>query len=250
MRFLRLSGFLAVAFVSCGCFQLTTTVRVNGDGSGTIQVRQLIAAAALAQLRQFSNGTDPLSEDQARQAAAMLGPGVTYVSSAPISEAGGHGREVNYAFADLNQVRLAVQPPAASGGDSTMLGQISWTFSKQENGNALVRIQVPQPPFARGGSAIPPPEQIAMIKSVLAGAHVVMLLDVAGQVVRASTPYVDGSRVTLMDVDVDRLLQDDVLQRLRAAENTDQLKSVLTSVPGVKINTDSELTVEFQAEKD
>src|SRR5436190_89582 len=77
-----------LAAVCCsGCFQMTTVMKINGDGSGTVEHRMLFTTQALAQIRQFSalggrgQAVDPTSEQQAREMAAALGPGVTYVSS-------------------------------------------------------------------------------------------------------------------------------------------------------------------------
>ena len=48
------AAVLALAIVSSGCFQMTTVMKVKGDGSGTIDHRMLFTRQALAQLRQFA----------------------------------------------------------------------------------------------------------------------------------------------------------------------------------------------------
>jgi len=106
MRRLRAWLAVAAAMVSSGCFQMTTVLKVAADGSGTIEHRMLYSPAALVQLRQFSalagggQTFDPLSEQQAREMTASIGPGVTYVSSEPISTPAGQGRASIYAFTD------------------------------------------------------------------------------------------------------------------------------------------------------
>ncbi len=81
---------------------MTTVLKVNGDGSGTIVHRMVYTNAALAQLRQFTAlaagrgggaAADPLSEQQARDMASTIGQGVTYVSSEPVTTPTGQGRE-------------------------------------------------------------------------------------------------------------------------------------------------------------
>jgi hypothetical protein len=49
----RLAAILLFAVGTAGCFQMTTVVKVNGDGSGTIDHTMLVTKAALAQLRNF-----------------------------------------------------------------------------------------------------------------------------------------------------------------------------------------------------
>jgi hypothetical protein len=87
---------------------------------------------------------------------------------------------------------------------------------------------------------------MAMIKSLLAGAHVLLGVEPMGTLVRSSSPYVDGSRVTLLEVDLDQMLKDDTLiPRVQAAKTPDEMKSIIKATPGLKINFDREITVEF-----
>ena len=104
MHALRTVVVLAAALASSACFQMTTVLKVNADGSGTIDHRMLYSTAALAQLRQFAalggrGQIDPLSEQQARDMAATIGPGVSYVTSTPLNTPAGQGRESTYPYA-------------------------------------------------------------------------------------------------------------------------------------------------------
>ena len=190
---LRLPLLLVAALFTTGCFQMTTTIKVAADGSGTIEQRQLITAAGIAQLGQASMSAggrrfDPLSEESARSAASRLGDGVTYVSSTPIADATGQGRAITYTFTDINGVRVGFDAPAPGlvpGQD----GQgVSFALTTLENGHALLRITVPQGLFAEGGGSLPPPEQIALARSFLAGARVSIAVEPAGAIVEASSP--------------------------------------------------------------
>ena len=55
----------------------------------------------------------------------------------------------------------------------------------------------------------------------------------------------DGNRVTLLEIDFDQLLKDDVLARVRATKTAEELKAVVATAPGLKLNLDSPITVEF-----
>jgi hypothetical protein len=254
MRYLRHALLVSCALGTAGCFQMAATIKVNTDGGGTIEQRQFVTAAGLAQLGQMTMGGggrafDPMSEETARAAASHLGPGVTYVSSAPIADATGQGRAITYAFTDVNQVHVGLDA-AAPGLLPDQAGQgVTCSMTTLENGNSLLRISVPQPIRANGGGALPPADQIAMARSFLAGARVSIAVEPAGAIVRASTPYVEGNRVTLLEVDLDQLLKDDVLARIREARTPDDLKAVVASVPGLKLNLDPEITIEFAPAK-
>jgi hypothetical protein len=87
------------------------------------------------------------------------------------------------------------------------------------------------------------------VKPLIAGARLAIAVDPVGQLVRTNSSYVDGRRVTLIDVELDQLLEGDALQRLQAAASIDDAKAALQGVPGVKINFDPEITIEFTPTK-
>jgi hypothetical protein len=269
MRYVRLLVLASAVLVSGACFQVSTVLSVNTDGSGTIQQRMLFTQAALTQLRQFSafggggggsQNFDPLSEQQARDAAATLGPGVTYVSSTPINTAEGQGRDIKYAFRDINQLHIAQTPPAPGGlsVSSSSFGtdaQVAFALTKQPNGASLLRVVMPQLPLtpgagtaASGGrNSLPSADQMALIRPMFAGARMSLAIEPAGQLIRTSSPYVDGRRVTLVDVNLDSLLGNDtLLQRLQSAKSPDETKALLKDVPGVRLSLDPETTIEFR----
>jgi hypothetical protein len=271
MRLLRISLTLLASVGLAGCFQSSTIINVNADGSGTIDERMLLTGAALAQLRAFAafgggSGQDvnPISEDQARAAATSMGSGVTYVSSTPITNGDAQGRAIVYAFTDINQVRISEQPPAPGGvtiraqGVNTADGRaVTFALARQPDGNMLLRIVVPTPSAppvdtAPPGGAGPrsSPQQIAMIKQVLAGAHFLIGVQPSGHLVRTSSPFVAGQRVTLLDLDFDEVTKDEaVASRLQGVRSVDDAKAALKDVPGVKINFDPEITIEFTPER-
>jgi hypothetical protein len=89
-----------------------------------------------------------------------------------------------------------------------------------------------------------------MIKTLLGGAHVLLMVQPEGAIVRTSSPYVDGSRVTLLEVDLDEVLKDEALiARLQAATTQDEAVAAVRAAAGVKINLDREITVEFTPAK-
>jgi hypothetical protein len=266
MRFLRLAAVVALAASGAACFQMTTTVKVNGDGSGTIDHTLLVTKAALAQLRNFGalgggrgrgQQIDLTSEDQARAMADSLGPGVAYVSSEPIDTPLGEGRHALYAFRDVSQVRISQQPrtdglPMRVDAGS---GDITCALTHEPGGNAVLHINLPEinlPTNFGGGAAGSSglTQQLALVRSMLAGARISIGVEPAGPLVKSSSPYVDGSHVTLLEVNLDQVLGNEaLLTRLQAAKTPDEVKAALTDVPGLKIALDREVTIEFTPAK-
>ena len=255
--------FFLLAVACSGCFESTTILRVNGDGSGTLLQRTIIKKAALAQLRSFSAlgggraTLDPLSEDQARSLAASLGDGVTLASTSKISSDDGEGRESTYAFADVTKLHVSEQPPTPGGvsvktqGLSTDAPDITLGLTHDPNGDAVLHILVPPPaifagPDGNGGINPMVIAQLQALKGMLAGAHLLLAAEPNGTLVKTSSPYVDGARVTLLEVDLDRLLADEAfLTRLQAAKTPDEVRTAVRDAPGLKINLDPDITVQF-----
>jgi hypothetical protein len=265
MRYVRFVLVLAGALMCGACFQFSTVLTLKADGSGTIDQRLLFTQAAVAQLRQLAalggggQDFDPLSEKQAREAATTFGRGVTYVSSTVINTSEGVGRDIRYAFTDVSELSINQAPPPpggmpapAPGADSS--DRLAFKLTREAGGRALLTIAVPQLPVFGGDKAspssnTPSADQIAMLKPMFAGARRSIAVEPPGRLVRTSSPYVTGQRVTLVDVNADSLLGDDtLLQRLQAARTPDEAKTILKSVPGLQINLDPEITIEFEAQ--
>jgi len=273
MRARRLIGALFSAVVATGCLQSTVLVRINGDGSGTIENQTLMAPAALAQMRQLAGlfgGTDarpvdPFSEQQMRDLAAQMGDGVTLLSTRPLKTATGEGREAIYGFRDITKVRVS-ETPVSPGNTSVRAGGISiggagqggavtMDFTRTPGGNALLTLHTPVDPLSgvvdqfgsatRRGSPVPA-DQMAMMRQMLSGLRVALRVEPAGRLVRTSSPYVDGQTVTLFEIDIDALLNDEAaFSRLQNAKTASEAADALKSVPGIKFNRESETTIEF-----
>ena len=260
----RTALLLLGALMTSACFQMTTVLKVNGDGSGTINHQMVYTKAALAQLKQFaafggrggSGSADPLSEQQAKDMTASIGPGVTYLSSELVTTPLGQGRDAIYAFTDVGTLRISTQPAAPGGlaiktqGFNTQPAaseSITFTMTHEAGGNAVLHIHVPEPNYLDFFGKPDAAGQIGMVKTMLAGARVLLAAEPAGTLVRTSSPFVSGQRVTLLDIDLDEVLKDEtLLPRIQAVAATPaEAKAVLLHAKGLKINLDPEITIEF-----
>jgi hypothetical protein len=89
---------------------------------------------------------------------------------------------------------------------------------------------------------------MAMVKQLLRKHH--HRRRPSAHLVRTSSPFVDGQRVTLLDLDFDEVTRDEaILSRLQGVRSVDDAKVALKGVPGAKINFDPEITIEFTPDK-
>ena len=83
---------------------------------------------------------------------------------------------------------------------------------------------------------------MAMMKMMMKGLFVDVSLNVNGRILKSNAPYVKGSRVTLMQIDFDKVLADETgLQKLQGASD---VKS-LSGVPGLQVVGEPTVTIEF-----
>jgi hypothetical protein len=89
-----------------------------------------------------------------------------------------------------------------------------------------------------------------MARALLAGARIVIAVEPAGELVKTSSPFVDGARVTLLDVNLDEVLANETLiAKVKAATTPEETRAALSGVPGLRIALDREVTIEFTPTK-
>ena len=121
MRARLAAPFLLTALLLLsGCFQMHLLLRLNGDGSGTIEETLLLSTMATSFMQSVdSTGAFSLIDEERLMARAdSFGTGVRFLHADPIEEGGMQGYRVVYAFADVNTVRLTDDTQALNTGGS------------------------------------------------------------------------------------------------------------------------------------
>jgi len=271
-----------------GCITFLTELKVRGDGSGTMvqtitmnpeQMKESMEGIAkqmgvtttgskgdLKKTSPKASGEGPLKEGDLKGKAADMGPGVTCISAETIDTKTAAGVRVTYAFKDINQLAVNPKPQAAMGtaaSGASSQDAVKFRFNRMPNGNAVLTVvfaHAKPEPKEQAATALPPaspasPEesgqQTAMIKQMFKGLRMGMVVDVEGTVVKTNSPYVEGSKVTLMDIDFDPLFSDvegsrGLSTELEKAMGDDRkTMEALKGVKGLKIVTDPEISIEF-----
>jgi hypothetical protein len=268
MRTLRVVAILAVTVCLTGCINSGTLIKVKPDGSGTVEQMLLMNVATLKGLM---SGMDPkgemkqnplFSEAQLKQTAERLGKGVRFVSSTPMSQGGFEGVKAIYAFDDINAVRVDQDPNIAGSADNQMSAgktsnPVTFKFARQ-GANSVLTVAFNEQ--ATAGTAAPAgtpatpenvdPAMMQMMKQMFQGFKVAIDLEVEGKIVKTDADYVNGSRITLLEIDMAGLLEDEAKLRalqskLKPGASIADVKPYLKDVKGVKINN-SVVTVEYR----
>jgi hypothetical protein len=268
MRSLR----VLLALVSCvaltACINSTTLVKLKADGSGTVEQTTLVNVAALKSLggagQQMGGGV--VNKADLERTAARMGKGVRLVSAEPVKGANGfEGSKAIFAFDDVNQIQVN-QGPSMSGSTNGRMSSeptsddpVKFKFTRGAGTSTLTIAFVDKP----GGTGktdtganpmadmdLTNPMMMGMIKSMFAGFKINIDLEVDGSIVKTNAEYVSGSRLTLLEMDMDSLLADEAkLKALQGKLGPDAslsaVKPYLKDIKGIKIDGPT-INVEFK----
>jgi hypothetical protein len=278
----RLLAVVALAAVVClsACIDVESVVTVNKDGSGVVEETTLLSAQlsammAMAKAQTTQSGAASpaspdvlMTRDAADAKAKAMGPGVTVKSLEDVKAADGRqGQKVAYAFANIGQLHYdtGTMPNVAVAG--TPSSGVAFVFS---NGTLTVSLKsnrpaggapsaggpTPAPPGAADAAAalqqVPMDQQIAMIKPMLAGMRVALRVKCPGGIASTDSTYVSGDTVTLLDVQVDKLLDNAaVLGKLGALSGSQNMSAadatqLLKGIPGVQVETKDTITIRLK----
>lgn len=267
---------LSLAGVLCltGCFELNSLVTVNKDGSGTIEETVLLSAQLKAMMGAFPQGGDAavaggnpaaalgdLIPDKAKaeEQAKTYGEGVTVKSMEEVTLPDGRGgSKVVYAFTDVT--KLTYQPGKAKA-EAAGARQEPVTFAL--SGNELT-LQVPQ---GNQGSPDGPkpsaedlkkveeldPAQMAMMKPMFAGMRFAFAVKAAGGIASTDATHVDGDTVTLVEMQMDKLLENaEALKKFARMMNEQgepdpqKLAEEFKGIEGLKVESKEKVTIKLK----
>lgn len=269
--FAKFAALALTAVLCSGCIRSATLVKVKADGSGTIEQTMLVNLGLMKGMfaglgGQTAQTPGTVNEADLKRAAERMGEGVTLLSATPVKEADGfEGSKAIYAFTDISKVRVDQDPNlsgSTTGGFSTPpknSNPVSFAMAKGANGEATLTVTVNDPPKAAtdkpgGGAAGGPdmanPQMLDMMKSMFQGFKIGIDVEVAGKILKTNADHVAGSRVTLLEMDLGALLQDEAKLRelqkvLGPTASIAELKPYLKDVKGLKVN-DPVVTIAFR----
>ena len=277
MRFRALAIVPLLALSTAGCIQFETLVKVKGDGTGTVVQTMTMSGETMDMMKSMKGdggkvevGGKPMALEakdieQARAEAAKMGEGVTFVKAEPIDTKDAKGMRAIYAFKDVTKLRVSQKPSSPGGapapGGNDVDDSMKFGFSKAKSGNPVLTVAMPDLKAAADKKAATsktpakapeaPPEAMAMMKQMFKGLRIAIAIEPEGKVVQTNSPFVEGARVTLMEMNFDALLGDEAkLKQFSAAMDGGSIadaKRLMKGLQGVKINLDPEVRIEFAA---
>lgn len=266
MSKLRILVAIVASVVCTGCLDSTTLVKVKADGSGTVEQTTLVNLAAmkgmLPGMQQSGTAPNVVNKADLERTAARMGKGVRLLSAEPTKNARGfEGVKAIFEFDDINQVQVSQDPNTGSNPDrlSTEPSNADPVKFKLTRNGATSTLTINFTDKVSGGDTpaqagdmpdLTNPMFMGMIKSMFQGFKINIALEVLGSIVKTNAEYVDGPRITLLEMDMASLLADEAkfkaLQgKIGPDASLSEVKPYLKDIKGIKIDGPS-ISIEFK----
>lgn len=272
MNCVRWIMLLVTTAIVSGCFQVTTVVRVNQDGSGTVAETMLLSNELVDQMnamaRSFAveGGPPPkpieLFEPAKLEAhAARMGEGVTYQSGQKMESGDYSGYTAVYAFSDINNLRLDQNNDGSVNGPENVNPPAVFRFTRGEPATLIIEMpNEKRTAREQGGSSkrdesagtadnVISEEQAKQVVEMFKGMRMTLAVEMNGCIVETNASYRDGNRITLVDLDLAELTSSfphlEKLNNLQGGSLA-EAKELLKDFPGMKIDLNETVKVVFR----
>ncbi len=266
--FAKVAALALAATVCTGCIRSATLIKVKADGSGTVEQTMLMNVGMVKGMfgglgAQPAETPGGVNEADLKRAAERMGEGVTFVSATPLkADDGFEGSKAIFAFTDITKLRVDQDPNisgSTTGGFSTPpknSNPVTFAFARGTDGASTLTVTLADTPkdaaakTAPGGPDMDNPQMLDMMKSMFKGFRIGIDVEVAGKILKTNADHVAGSRVTLLEMDLEALMQDEAklkqMQKVLGPNaSVSELKPYLKDVKGLKVN-DPVVTIAFR----
>lgn len=263
---------LIAAFALAGCLDISTTIRVKPDGSGTL-TEQFIVDRSLADMTRDAQGGAKekekpyglFTEEELVKRAAQFGDGVRLLSVKPYSEKTRTGFTATYSFTDLSKVNIGMNPE--TNFNAKALDFIAQAKTRKEAkpirfafDNGKINVLMPVSNFVDSLPEFRNPALEAVADGTFGAEFVKQLakmfsmklkvsLIAEGKVVSSNAPFRKGNEFTLFALDFGELMQDTASLRAvsKAQPKTlNDVKKQLTTMKGIMLPLEEQFTIQLK----
>lgn len=258
-----------------GCIEMHTIMRLNKDGSGSIEENISVRKGVIDMFKEFvsafADSTQPqqefnlFEEEKIKAKTSGLGEGVEFVSMETIKTSETEGYKAIYKFKDVNKVKLNQDP-----SNELPMGEPTEETEKQKEEVLLKftqgkpsRIEFNFPDEVKKtddkhiDNTFETEEKDAEADSANFEQMVKFLKDmkaridiqVEGNITNTNASYVDGNTITLFDIDFDKLISDEnKLEQFKKAnpDSFEEVKKLVKDIPGIRVEMNKVVFIEFE----
>lgn len=261
---------LVVTFLLAGCLQVETTLKVNKDGSGTIIEKVLFSKAFVNMMKDFAHAfQDSASTEEFKiydvneiiTNAKDYGDNVDCVSHTEIADDKWEGYQAVYFFDDVTQIQISPDPDSKINlEDETASNEEEeefyiFKFLKGNNPQLIID----RPVIELNANAEDKEDSVETEQSeveegeeflkMMEGMKIDIAVEVEGEITNTNATYVQGSRVTLFQMDFTEMMKNkEGFKEFKKNEpkNIDEIKMYLEKLPGIKVEVEKPITINFK----
>ncbi len=263
---------ISLVFLS-GCIDYSSTVKLNKDGSGTIEETVLMSNMMTQMMKSFSQSSNDstsnqnefslLDEDQLIQQAKEMGNGVKFLNAEEVTLDGKEGYKAYYSFDNIESLKLSDNPQEKIPADDMMMEEETEetpeniTFSFTKGNPASLEIIFPQEDenteevmdsLDLGIDSTDAQMMGEQMKMFMKDFRVSMKLQVNGDIEETNAEYVDGNTITMFEMDFATLMKFpekyEKFQKINP-NSIYEIKDLLGDVPGFKLELNRKVYVKF-----
>ena len=261
-------AFVAALFLN-GCIQVETKLFVKKDGSGTINERVVMSKTFSNMLKEFaqsfqdSTSTDEFvlfKDEEIIDDAKNYGADVSYVSHEFISEEKWEGYTAVYSFNDVSKIKLTPDPDnkVEVGMETEDSGQAKDYYYFSFIRGDIAELIIDRPEIKIDKSEVeetdqeetqdtnegPGDEFLEMMK----GMSIKVQVGVDGNIIGTNASYVDGSEITLFQMDLSEMMKDrNNFKEFtdKQPNNVEEMKEFLDKFPSMKLEIEKPVKIKF-----
>ncbi len=269
----KLSLIVILLFAATSCIEVETRVKVNKDGSGTVEERAVASPAMVAMINSFASMGDSsdteefslIDEDELKANAEEMGAGVRFIKVESLDESN-NSYVAYYEFDDVRNLKITSDPGNKVPSDVMNEDEeqtdpekdefISFDFISGDSPTLIIQM----PPKDEEdlemefGDSEMETDSLAddmwaeQFKMMLKDMRFVVTVEVAGDIDETNASYVDGSRVTIFEMDLGQIIDNpkkfNELKKNKPA-TFDELAMQIKDLPGIKIELRDKVKIKF-----
>jgi len=272
MRLCARLVLILCAAAAQGCINSSLVLHVNADGSGRATITSRVSISGVQALDSLFPDSMPktppklielLPEPRVGLAAHVFGAPVRLVSSTLESAPDWGVRKTIVDFDDVTALHLTF-PSELSMPENALIGSsfiadspiITFQRRRDPNGDELLIVKMPDPPVVHDDLRGEPitkfetdsPEERAF-KRAIKGMTVTFAVELEQPLLRTNAPKMSDSGATIVDLDMDRMINamdETKARRMVSANSFQEVLWQLGDLPGASIPVDHEVFLEYQ----
>ncbi len=276
--FMTIIGLLSLLLTSC--FEQSTVIKVNKDGTGIIHTRSYQNTGAVGGLGAMFGGggeeaadsaaPDLPSDEELQSIAQEMGEGVSVQSvKQSTNKAGWPGHEAIYAFTDISKVKIPLDtqmdqtgidteevPAEASNITFGQQGDVLSIFvpfisKADEEVAATAPAEASENPFGdtAAGGLDSMMSMMGMMGPMFKGARMGVFVQIDGELVATNAKHSKGQLITILNADIGKLLSDPkALTDLKGIEapTREEAQAIADKLDGITADFTEEIKVKIR----